>query len=177
MTSGQPAIATHIQHSSLMSIIGPPYSHGRGGPGGWWIVIEPELHLGADVLVPDVGAWRRERMPRLPETAYFPLAPDWICEIVSPSTARLDRTKKLRVYAREGVQFAWIVDPLAETLEVLQLDNGKWTIVSTHGKMETIRAEPFDAVSFELGLLWDESISVLAGDQHHEGDEETSAPR
>src|SRR5207248_4244179 len=85
------------------------YQRGRGGPGGWWIIPEPELHLRNDVLIPDIAGWRVDRMPTLPDTAWFELSPDWICEVLSPSTARIDRSKKLRIYAREGVSFAWFV--------------------------------------------------------------------
>jgi len=130
-----------------------PFDRGQGGPGGWWILDEPELHLGDDVMVPDIVGWRRSRMPGVPETAYFPLAPDWICEVLSPSTAALDRVGKLAVYAREQVPFAWFVDPLARTLEVLRLDAGRWTILATHAG-ETVRAEPFAEVSLTLGDLW-----------------------
>jgi len=155
-TSPRPSPKHTRAHSSIGAVIAPPYDHGRGGPGGWWILFEPELHLAADTLVPDVAGWRRERMPRLPETAYFPLVPDWVCEVVSPSTALLDRAKKLPVYAREGVLHAWIVDPLARTLEVLRLEAGHWIIDSTHAGLEVVRAAPFDGIDFELRLLWDE---------------------
>ena len=131
---------------------GPP--GGASAPGGWIILYEPELHLGDDVLVPDFGGWRRSRMPSVPKTAYFPLAPDWACEILSPSTAALDRARKLAVYAREGVSFTWLVDPLARTLEVLRLDGGRWTILATHAGDETVHAEPFATLALTLGDLW-----------------------
>lgn len=159
-TSPRPAPKHALAYSSLTGIIGPAYGHGRGGPGGWRIIAEPELHLGPDVLVPDIAGWRRERMPHLPEAAFFPSAPDWICEIVSPSTARLDRTKKLRVYAREGVRHAWILDPLACTLEVLRLDKDRWIILATHGGTDCVRVEPFGELDLELPLLWDEPLST-----------------
>ena len=132
----------------------PPYHKGRGGPGGWRIFYEPELHLGANVLVPDWAGWRRPRMPRLPDTAYFPLAPDWICEILSPSTASFDRIQKLAVYAREGVPHAWLIDPIARTLEVLRLDGGRWAAVATHGGDDVVRVEPFADIDLELHALW-----------------------
>ena len=140
--------------SSLGVLVEAPYDHGRGGPGGWWILYEPELHLGRNVLVPDWAGWRRTRMPRLPDTAYFPVAPDWVCEILSPSTASLDRVKKLTVYAREGVGHAWLIDPDARTLEVLRLEAGRWTIVATHAANEVVRVEPFAEVDLELAFLW-----------------------
>ena len=132
-----------------------PFDRGRGGPGGWRILDEPELHLGHDILVPDVAGWRRERLPALPEEAYFTVAPDWICEVVSPSTAALDRVKKLAIYAREQVTHAWIVDPLAQTLEVLRLESGRWAIVATFVGAEVLRAEPFDALEWQLIDLWE----------------------
>jgi len=140
--------------SSLGVLVGGPYDSGRGGPGGWWILDEPELHLGRDVLVPDLAGWRRARMPRLPDTAYFPLAPDWVCEILSPSTASLDRVKKLTIYAREQVAHAWLIDPVARTLEVLRVEAGRWTILATHTGSEVVRADPFAEIELELESLW-----------------------
>jgi len=140
--------------ASLGVLIGGPFDLGRGGPGGWWILYEPELHAGRNVLVPDLAGWRRSRMPSLPETAYFPLAPDWICEVLSPSTASLDRVQKLAVYAREQVKHAWLIDPDARTLEVLRLESGRWTILATHAGGEVVRAEPFAEVELELAALW-----------------------
>jgi Uma2 family endonuclease len=132
----------------------PPFHQGRGGPGGWRILSEPEIHLGGDVLVPDWAGWRRERLPHRPTTAYYPIAPDWVCEILSPSTTSLDRGKKLAIYAREGVSHAWLVDPLACTLEVLRLENGRWTILGTHVGDAIVRAEPFGEIALELAALW-----------------------
>jgi Uma2 family endonuclease len=140
--------------SSLEVLVGGPYDHGLGGPGGWWILFEPELHLSRDVLVPDLAGWRRTRMSRLPDTAYFPLAPDWLCEVLSPSTAMLDRDKKLAIYAREGVRHVWLIDPLARTLEVLGLEAGQWTMLAKHAGTDVVRAEPFTDVELELSALW-----------------------
>ena len=145
-------------HAVTGSVIGgwllQPYQTGRGGPGGWWILDEPELRLGPDVLVPDLGGWRRSRMPAVPATAHFPLAPDWVCEVLSPSTASLDRAKKLRVYAREQVAHAWLVDPIARTLEVLRLEHGRWSVVATHAGSESVRAEPFPEIELDLASFW-----------------------
>jgi Uma2 family endonuclease len=124
------------------------------GLGGWWILIEPELHFADDVLVPDWAGWRRERMPALRNVPFFTLAPDWVCEVVSPSTGRIDRSRKMRIYAREGVAHLWFVDPLARTLEVYRLEGGRWTVVSTHGGDDAVRAEPFDAVELRLERWW-----------------------
>lgn len=143
--------------SSLLGVLHGPFHGGRGGPGGWRILFEPELHLGPDVLVPDIAGWRRERMPTLPEQAYFTVAPDWICEVVSPSTAAMDRGKKLAIYARAGVAHAWLVDPIARTLEVLRVEGARWTIVSTWSGLATVRTEPFDAIELNLSLLWEDA--------------------
>ena len=152
--SPRPAPKHTRAYSALGALIGGPYDHGIGGPGGWWILDEPELHLDRDVLVPDLAGWRRGRLPRLPETAYFPLAPDWICEVLSPSTAQLDRAKKLAIYARERVAHAWLIDPLARTLEVLRLEHGRWVILGTHAGSEVVRAEPFAELDLGLDGLW-----------------------
>ena len=154
--SPRPAPAHAIAGSLLGVAIGGPYSLGRGGPGGWWILYEPELHADADVLVPDWAGWRKARMPHPPETAYFPLAPDWVCEILSPSTAVVDRARKLAIYAREGVAHAWLVDPALQTLEVFRLEGGRWVLLGTHAGDEVVRAEPFGEIDLELGLLWSE---------------------
>ena len=147
-------------HTVAASVLGgrlvPPFHEGRGGPGGWWVLDEPELHLGEEVLVPDLAGWRRTRMPRRPRTAFFTLAPDWICEVLSPSTSRLDRAQKLAVYAREGVRHAWLIDPDAGTLEVLRREHGRWTILATHAGSEAVRAEPFAEIEIELQALWAE---------------------
>jgi Uma2 family endonuclease len=127
---------------------------GPGQPGGWWILFEPELHLGPDVVVPDVAGWRRENMPVLRNVAYFDQAPDWACEVVSPATAGTDRVRKMRIYARESVGHLWLVEPLARTLEVYRLENGRWVVASTHGGSERVRAEPFEAVELELTRWW-----------------------
>jgi Uma2 family endonuclease len=140
--------------SALGSAVFAPYHHGRGGPGGWLILFEPELHFGRNVLVPDLAGWRRTRMPRLPAAAYFSVAPDWVCEVLSPSTASLDRVKKLAIYAREQVGCTWLVDPAARTLEVLRLEAGRWTILGTDAANEVVRAEPFADIDLEMALLW-----------------------
>jgi Uma2 family endonuclease len=157
-SSPRPAPRHAQAGAAIGALVGGPFDHGRGGPGGWRIFYEPELHLGPDVLVPDWAGWQRARMPRLPDTAYFALAPDWICEILSPSTARLDRARKLASYAREWVHHAWLIDPLAETLEVLRLESGRWVILATHWGTEVVRAEPFTEIELELGALWADGV-------------------
>jgi Uma2 family endonuclease len=127
---------------------------GGGGPGGWLIRFEDELHLGEDVLVPDVAGWRRERMPKIPDAPFIEVAPDWLCEVLSPSTAALDRDKKMTVYAREGVRHVWLVDPRPRTLEVFRLEGSHYVAVSTFVGEATVRAEPFDVFPLELRRLW-----------------------
>jgi Uma2 family endonuclease len=153
----------HANASSMLTgELTGPFGRGRGGPGGWWILAEPELHFpdptepGAiDALVPDLAGWRRDRMPDLPSTAYFALAPDWICEVLSPSTADFDREEKMPVYAREGVRHAWLVDPIAKTLEVYTLGaDGRWSEPVRHGGADVVRAAPFDAIGLDLSALW-----------------------
>ncbi len=154
-THPRPAPRHARAYSALGYQIGGPYDGGLGGPGGWWILDEPELHLGEDILVPDLAGWRRERMPELPETAWFELAPDWVCEILSPSTARVDRVLKMPIYARESVRHLWLVDPDLQTLEVYALgDQGHWVLLDTLEGDTPVRQPPFDAIEFPLGSLW-----------------------
>jgi Uma2 family endonuclease len=131
---------------------GPPGDPDR--PGGWWILFEPELHLGDDVLVPDQAGWRRDRLPVLPAVAYMTQAPDWVCEIPSPSTAAVDRARKMRIYAREDVGHLWFVDPIARTLEVYRLKDGLWVVVENFGGDDRVRAEPFEAIELALERWW-----------------------
>jgi Uma2 family endonuclease len=135
----------------------PPFQFGQGGPGGWWILIEPEIHIGDDVLVPDLAGFRRSRMPEPPGGAFIEIAPDWVCEILSPSTARTDRVRKFPIYAQWHVPHAWLVDPVARTLEVFRLEGGRWTVLAVHGDDSVVRAEPFDAIEVDLLRLWGES--------------------
>jgi Uma2 family endonuclease len=123
-------------------------------PGGWWIALEPELHFGEDVVVPDWAGWRRERLPVFPNVPFFTQAPDWVCEVISPSTGRLDRTRKMGVYAREGVGHLWFVDPLAQTVEVYRLEAGRWVVVITHSGDDAARMEPFAGVELQLARWW-----------------------
>jgi Uma2 family endonuclease len=135
--------------------LGPPFRRGRGGPGGWLLLDEPELHLGEDVLVPDLAGWRRERMPVLDASEpYFTLPPDWICEVLSPATMRFDRLRKMPVYARAAVAHAWLVDPMARTLEVFRREGTHWLWIGGYEGDAIVRAEPFEAFALELGALW-----------------------
>ena len=140
--------------SEIGMILGPPFHRGIGGPGGWRILDEPELHCGDHVLVPDLAGWRRERMPTLPDRAFFTLAPDWVCEVLSPATERADRGRKLRIYGEAGVAHAWFLKPSDRTLEVLRLREGSWMIVGLWEDAAVVRAEPFEAIELDLGPLW-----------------------
>jgi Uma2 family endonuclease len=157
IVSPRPSSPHALATTKLQNRIGPPFDDGVGGPGGWWILFEPELHFGQDVVVPDLAAWRRERMPDVPDVAFFTLAPDWVCEVLSPSTERHDRGQKLRIYAREGVRNAWLVKPDARTLEVFRLDGDKWLLLGVHTSDALVRAEPFDAIELDLLALWGET--------------------
>jgi Uma2 family endonuclease len=161
--SPRPASPHAVASSTLGMDLGGAYQRGRGGPGGWWIVDEPELHLGRDVLVTDLAGWRKSRMPEMPSVPYFTLSPDWVCEVLSPGTASFDRVRKMRAYAREAVGHAWLVDPLERTLEVYRLypGGGTWILVSAHSAEEVVRAEPFDGIDLRLADLW---IPLAAGD-------------
>ena len=152
--SPRPAPRHAVAHSRLLGALGKPFDDGVGGPGGWWILTEPELHFGEQVVVPDLAGWRRERLPAMPEEAFFSLAPDWVCEVLSLSTGRIDRGRKLRIYAEVGVAHVWLVNPLERTLEVLRLREGAWTIVAVCSDSDTVRIEPFEAIELALGRLW-----------------------
>ena len=139
--------------SALGGKIGSPFGLGDGGPGGWWIIDEPELHLGTDVLVPDLAGWRRERLETLPDAA-FTLAPDWVGEVLSPRTREFDLTEKRDRYAAAGVAHLWLVDPDARTPEAFALEGGRWVLVrALHAEAE-VALPPFEAVPFALAALW-----------------------
>ena len=151
----------HYRHGLALSVLGativPPYQFGRGGgPGGWWILDEPEVHLGEHVLVPDIAGWRKERMPSLPETNWTGLAPDWVCEITSPGTFRLDRVRKMPIYARFGVSFLWIIDPDQKTLETFRLESARWSLLGAYAQADRVAAQPFPETEIDLATLWPE---------------------
>lgn len=140
--------------SVLTALLNDAFHQGRSGPGGWWILFEPEVHLGDDVLVPDIAGWRRERLSALPDTPWFDLAPDWVCEVISPSTEAFDRDRKMPIYAAAGVGHLWIVDPEARTVEIHQRDDAGWRRIAVHSGAEKLAAEPFDALAIALAALW-----------------------
>lgn len=132
----------------------PPFGRGRGGPGGWIFMVEPELHLGPQVVVPDLAGWRRERLPTEPAQAFVETPPDWVCEILSPSTARLDRGPKRRIYAQAGIGHLWLLDPTDGVLEGFVLTGGLWLLLGTVQRGEAVALQPFDAVPFPLDDLF-----------------------
>ena len=145
----------HARSSGELHVeLSSPFGRGRGGPGGWVFLPEPELHLGDHVIVPDIAGWRRERLPKLPDTAWIETPPDWVCEVLSPSTQRRDRTDKLAVYATFGVSHCWYVDPLARTLEVFALTSDKWLLAATFKDADPVTAPPFEVHTFLLDVLW-----------------------
>ncbi|MEZ4268419.1 MAG: Uma2 family endonuclease [Myxococcota bacterium] len=156
--SPRPASRHALAASRLMGWVQNPFSVGLGGPGGWHILHEPELSLAVDPdfdpVIPDLGGWRVETMPELPDVARVRQVPQWVCEVLSPSTHRADRIFKVPFYARAGVAHGWLIDPVGESLEVYALRGGYWSVLSTHHGDETVRAEPFDALPLHLGVLW-----------------------
>jgi Uma2 family endonuclease len=131
-----------------------PFENGVGGPGGWYFATEPELHFGEDVVVPDLAGWRRERMAEFPDAPAIELAPDWVCEIVSPGTRRFDLTEKRDLYGVQGVGHLWLVDPRAGTLETFALRDGAWVLVGAVKEADEVRLAPFEAIGFPLSALW-----------------------
>ena len=141
--------------AGLLGRLRPAFDRGDDGPGGWRILYEPELHLDDEVLVPDLAGWRRERLPELPDTAYFTLAPDWVCEVLSPSTRKLDLVHKRPIYASAGVAHLWLIDPVERILEAFKLHDEKWQLIATVEDDDPVRIAPFEAVTFSLAELWD----------------------
>ncbi len=155
--SPRPAGPHSVAASALGEELGPPFKRGRGGPGGWILLDEPELHLGRDVLVPDLAGWRRETMPAVANEPYFTIRPDWVCEVLSPSTERYDRAAKMALYAAAGVAHAWLVNPMLRTLEILRLSSAtpeQWRAIGVHHDEAKVRAEPFADLELDLSILW-----------------------
>jgi Uma2 family endonuclease len=154
VTHPRPAPRHAFAASALGSVLGPPFQFRRGGPGGWVFLDEPELHLGKHVAVPDLTAWRREHLPALPDTAWIEVAPDWVCEVLSPLTERYDRGDKRLIYAEAGVAHVWHLNPVLRMLEVLELRDGKWLLLDVFRDNAEVAAPPFAEITFTLGLLW-----------------------
>lgn len=151
--SARPPIPYVRTASALGMRIGAAFDHRPDVPGDWLLLDKPEIHLNEDAIVPDIAAWRRERLPKkIPD--YFNFAPDWLCEILAPNTEALDRTKKLVVYARERVRHVWLVNPAIQTLEVLRLESQRWSLIAAHEGVARVRAEPFQDLELDLAELW-----------------------
>jgi Uma2 family endonuclease len=162
-----PHLVAEIIDGELLTHPRPSPRHGATAS-GWVFVIEPELHLGSQVVVPDVAGWRRERLTVAPDTNYFELAPDWICEILSGSTEKRDRTVKMRIYAEAGVPHFWLIDPRLQILEAFELVEGRWVKIGAWNSDDEVRAPPFDAVSISLADLWplDPPLGFAESPQH-----------
>jgi Uma2 family endonuclease len=155
--SPRPAGPHSVAAAALGEELGPPFKRGRGGPGGWIILDEPELHLLGDVVVPDLAGWRRETMGVVADEPYFTIRPDWICEVLSPSTEHYDRADKVPLYAKAGVSHAWLINPRQHTLEMLRLSQerpGQWLTLGVFRDGAKVRAEPFEAFELDLAILW-----------------------
>jgi Uma2 family endonuclease len=135
--------------------IGGPFDLGEGGPGGWLFLDEPEVHLLGHIVVPDLAGWRRDRMPEMPSAPFIELAPDWLCEVLSPSTEAEDRADKMPLYGQAGVHDPWFVDPLTRTLEAFTLEAGAWRVLGTWRGEARVRIQPFDAMELDLAALWE----------------------
>jgi Uma2 family endonuclease len=143
----------HATSELIYELVGP-FMRGRGGLGGWWIFFGPELHFGGDILVPDIAGWRYERMPEIPDAPHFELAPDWLCETLSQSSAKIDLSLKLPLYAQVGVKNVWLVDPEKLTVETFRCEAGRCSPLQVFSDSDRIRAEPFAEVEIDLSVLW-----------------------
>ncbi len=153
-THPRPAPQHALAASSMGMEIGFPFQKNKGSD-GWWILDEPELHISEHILVPDLAGWRKQRMPTLPETSWFETVPDWVCEVLSPLTARVDRIEKMPIYAALGVMYCWLIDPVLQTLETYKLYEGQWLLQQSIKDDEKVVAEPFTEHEFCLGNLWE----------------------
>jgi Uma2 family endonuclease len=154
VTHPRPTPRHATAHNALGSELTGPFQTGRGGPGGWVFMTEPEMHIGGHILVPDIAGWRREKMPDMPSKAYVEIAPDWVCEILSESTEDYDRKDKREIYGKLGVSHIWLLDPRSKVLEVFQLTAGHWMLIGTYKGHDGVKAPPFNAIEFSLGALW-----------------------
>jgi Uma2 family endonuclease len=136
----------------LVSELHAPFFGGRGGPGGWWILIEPDIFLGVnDIVSPDLVGWRRERVPAFPATRPIETVPDWIAEVLSPTNERRDRVHKAELYLTVGVPFCWIVDVAERTLEAYRSREGAWVRLGAWTNEDTSRIPPFEAIELDVG--------------------------
>jgi Uma2 family endonuclease len=155
----------HGRMATRLSIrIGAPYDFGdSGGPGGWVIIIEPEVMLGENLFVPDLAGWKQERLPAPPAENWISVAPDWVCEILSPSTFRIDRVRKMPIYAVHSVPYLWLIDPLNKLLEAFKLKDGAWMLMGNYAENDKARVEPFQEVEIDLAHLWWGDQNLILG--------------
>ncbi len=154
-THPRPAPKHALAAGSMGAELVTAFQKGSDDSNGWWILPEPECHLDNHVLVPDIAGWRKKRLPVLPETAWFELVPDWVCEILSPSTSRIDRIVKMPVYAHLKVNYFWLVDPILRTLETYELHDEHWVLTGSFADNHTISIAPFTEHTFSLSVLWE----------------------
>lgn len=152
--SPRPSPKHSFSTSRILGQLNDPFNVGKGGPGGWVILFEPEIHLESNIVVPDVAGWRKERMLELPDESFFSTIPDWICEVISPSTAVLDRVKKMPLYSQKGLKYFWLVDPSLKTLEVYENLQGKWSLIQTYANEKKSKIIPFHDYEFDIQSLW-----------------------
>ena len=145
----------HIYAASALDKRLGPYQFGNGeGPGGWIILVEPEIGFDGNILVPDLAGWKDERYPDEEDANWISVAPDWVCEVLSPSTAQVDKIRKMPVYAQSAVGYVWLIDPAIKTLDAFRLEFGRWMLLGSHGEDDRIRMEPFEEIEINLGDLW-----------------------
>jgi Uma2 family endonuclease len=154
MTHPRPSPRHGTAATSLADELTGPFQKSRGGPGGWVFVLEPEVKFGDDLLVPDIAGWHRDRLSGYPKRNFFENAPDWVCEVLSGSTEKRDRTLKSRIYALAGVPHFWLIDPRLQIMEAFENVGGRWTKIADWNSADLVRAPPFDAISFSLADLW-----------------------
>lgn len=153
----RPASPHALAGGRLYAVLASRFGSRSGGSKGWRILYEPELHMGesdVDIIVPDIAGWRRDKIPQYPIAPYFTIAPDWVCEILSPSTRNIDLGSKRDIYARERVSHLWIVDPEAKTLEAYSLTDGEWEPIASFTGDNSVSVQPFEAIDFPLSELW-----------------------
>jgi Uma2 family endonuclease len=157
VTSPAPLPKHSKAQGALRRFLGGPFDDddGYGGPGGWWLFVEVDVALGRhDIVRPDLAGWRRERLPNPAEERPIEVVPDWVCEVLSPSTAARDKVQKRNLYARHGVRYHWVVDVDARTLEAFELERGRWVLLGTYGEEERAAIAPFEAVELDIGRLF-----------------------
>jgi hypothetical protein len=152
--SHRPAGAALAVSAAILEALGPPLRRGRDSPGGWLILHEPQLRLGDEIVVPDHAAWRRDRLPVVPDAPFLTVPPDWVCEVLSKATEKTDRAEKMPIYASHGVKHAWLAHPRWRTLEAFRLCEGRWLATAVHRDAERARIEPFDTIELDLARLW-----------------------